>query len=59
MYVLPNLGNDWRTGAVRFLKWIRSRGWKHQPWIVVGKHFMCVGVIGSYSLEDNDNEITI
>ena len=55
MIVTPNLGNDWRSGAVKFLKYIvEDRGWR-RPWVVRGNRFLCVGVIDRYTLEDNDN----
>ena len=56
MYVKPNLGSDWRLGALRFLKYMTvERHWR-RTWLAFGPWFLCVGVIGSYALEDNDNE---
>lgn len=55
MYVKPNLGADWRSGAVRFLKYMtEERRWRG-TWLAFGASFMRVGTIGSYALEDNDN----
>lgn len=55
MYVKPNLGADWRSGAARFLKYMTvERRWRG-TWLAFGPRFMRVGTIGSYALEDNDN----
>jgi hypothetical protein len=56
MYLKPNLGGDWRVGALRFLTYMRvERGWR-RTWLVTGPLFMCVGVIERFALDDNDNE---
>jgi hypothetical protein len=57
MHVKPNLGSDWRKGAIDFLKWMRERGWR-RTWLASGQRFTCVGVVGMYQLADNDNEPT-
>jgi hypothetical protein len=56
MFVKPNLGSDWRIGAMRFLKYMtEDRDWR-RTWLAFGPRFMCVGVIAEYALEDNDNQ---
>lgn len=56
MYVTPNLGSDWRRGALSFLKFMTEERCWRRTWLAFGARFMCVGVIGSYAFEDNDNK---
>lgn len=58
MFVRPNLGSNWVSGARRFLKFmVEEKRWR-RDWLAFGNRFMCVGVIDRYALEDNDNSST-
>jgi hypothetical protein len=56
MYVKPNLGSDWRKGALSFLKYMTNERHWRRTWLAFGVRFMCVGIIDVYALEDNDNK---
>jgi hypothetical protein len=55
MKLRVNIGTNWRTGVLHFLKYIsEERRWR-RTWMCFGDQFECIGVIDGYNIQDNDN----